>query len=316
MSLNLLDTPVRLTWDFLPGQASANLDRLALAQRIVDGGVFFVTLLGRPLDYAEFHPLHARLSTGGCQLLVACSGTESELAALEQLSQPIAQLLLDVSGFIDGSNASIRRDDLQQVVETIRKQGHEPSLMLTPLRQNLHLIPEILRLCHSLRVQKFKLPNAHIGASFREYSADDLPRANDLQNFRKRWLDAALEHDVSLEIHDLFLWEIMTPGQQQARSEYGGCQAANSLGHIDGDGQLHPCAAWPQLLGDLNTQELYDIWDGAARLKVRRQIDRLPEGCLGCSEAANCLGGCRGLSHHLNREHGEIDLMCAGLRTR
>jgi radical SAM protein with 4Fe4S-binding SPASM domain len=106
----------------------------------------------------------------------------------------------------------------------------------------------------------------------------------------------------------------MTPGQQQNRSEYGGCQAGNSLGHVDTQGVVHPCAAWPQPLGQLPDQTLEDVWAGAQRLAVREHISRTPEGCHDCTDLGLCFGGCRGLAFHLNRSKGERDLMCSGSR--
>ena len=50
MGLDLLDAPVRLTWDLHgPGQPLAEREMLAIARQIGDGGIFFVTLEERPL---------------------------------------------------------------------------------------------------------------------------------------------------------------------------------------------------------------------------------------------------------------------------
>ncbi|NIQ11346.1 MAG: SPASM domain-containing protein [Gammaproteobacteria bacterium] len=160
------------------------------------------------------------------------------------------------------------------------------------------------------------MPNAHIGDSFHGYSANDLPRWEDLREFSKLWLKVEGSLDVlpDMEVHDLFLWEIMTPGQQQNRSEYGGCQAGNSLAHIDINGVVHPCSAWPQPLGQLPDQSLEDIWAGRERQSVVEAIAITPVGCKGCSDLNICFGGCRGLARHLNHSAGERDLMCYGPR--
>lgn len=315
MGLDLLDTPIRLTWDF-PGDADKQTDStlLDIARRIADGGVFFVTLQGTPL----LHPMAEEvleLLGGGCQLLITSRGNPDELACLAQLPRTGSQILLDVSGFLDADHG-VDTSRLLAVLQSFRLQACEPVFALTPLRNNLCNIPDLVRFCSEHQVARLKLPNAHIGDSFHTYSAADLPRWQDVDNFRSFWLDFMKSSCrlPTMEIHDLFLWEIMTPGHLQSRSEYGGCQAGNSLGHVDTHGLVCPCAAWPQPLGSLPEQSLAEIWSGDERLAVREHIVKKPQGCHGCSDFDLCFGGCRGLALHLNGSQGERDLMCSGQR--
>lgn len=313
MSLDHLDTPVRLTWDF-PGLAEpSGVDLSGIARRIAEGGAFYVTLQGRPLKHPQLVEILAGLQ--GCQQFITCGGDVEELVSLAGLSGSSCQLLLDLSGFVtDHGTVSTAR--LAEVVHGLRDVGFEPIPCLTPLRKNLCVIPALLRFCDQYGIARFKLPNAHIGDSFHEYSADDLPRWQDLENFRETWdvFATGAPEIPEMEIHDLFLWEIMTPGQQQNRSEYGGCQAANSLGHVDCHGVVHPCAAWPRPLGRLPEQSLEEIWSGGERMAVRNHIAASPKGCDGCNALDICFGGCRGLAFHLNKSAGERDLMCSGPR--
>lgn len=311
MTFDLLDAPVRLTWD-LP--ADGDFDLRAMARCVAEAGVFFVTLQNRPLLRPEIAEIISHLNDGGCQILLVCGGSAAELAILAHRPLQVQRILLDVSGYL--SHHGVAQTALLATLESLRRIGYEPTLMLTPLRDNLRYIPDLLSFCRSYAVPKFKLSNASIDASVQAYSPADLPRAEDLALFKELWSELPADSCTGpqLEIHDLFLWEIMTPGQQQARSEYGGCQAANSLGHVDVYGVVHPCAAWPEPLGRLATESLEDIWAGLSRQAVRQRIARLPQGCLGCREAVSCLGGCRGLAYHLNRAQGERDLMCQGRR--
>lgn len=315
MGLDLLDTPIRLTWDF-PDDETGQMDTClpAIAGRVADGGVFFVTLQGSPLLHPAVDEV-LNILDGNCRILISCCGSSDELECLAQLPQTGYQLLLDTAGFID-VNQRVDTGRLLDVVRILRQRGCEPVLTLMPLRNNLCNIPCLLRFCSEHQITKFKLPNAHIGDSVHDYSTADLCRWQDLDHFRKIWLEFTKESCQLpiMEIHDLFLWEIMTPGQQQNRSEYGGCQAGNSLSHVDCQGVVHPCAAWPQPLGKLPDQSLADIWAGRERLAVREHIAKTPEGCHDCSDLGICFGGCRGLAFHLNRSGDERDLMCSGPR--
>ncbi len=315
MGLDLLDTPVRLTWDFpddATGQQGPSMPAVAMA--VMDAGVFFVTLQGRPLLHPAIDEVLEILG-GGCQLLLTCCGSQDELTRLAQLSPSGVQLLLNITSFARDEE-KIDLNHLLKVVLALREFGYEPHIAFTPLRENLNNIPELLSFCSEQKIPKFKLPNAHIGDSFHDYSAEQLPRWQDLEAFRETW-KGFVESGCSLpemEIHDLFLWEIMTPGQMQNRAEYGGCQAGNSLSHVDCHGVVHPCAAWPQPLGRLPEQSLEEIWNSSERFAVCESIAQSPEGCHECSDLDICFGGCRGLARNLNRSAGERDLMCSGPR--
>lgn len=311
MGLDLLDTPVRLTWDLHgPGAPLGDGEMLAIADRIVLGGVFYVTLEVRPLAHPAIAGLVERLSAGGCRISAVCEGREDELAALERLARPFPDVQLDLSAFLDGGELAAGR--LRDTLARLRQGGGEPSLRLTPLKPNLHMIPRLLAFCQEAGVQRFKLPNARIGATFEAILPAELPRWADLETFRKLWSGVAPEwpETFQIEIHDRFLWEIMTPGVDQARSEYGGCQAANSLGHVDARGSVYACAAWPELLGSLCRDYLDQIWQSPLRFAVRERIAAVPAGCDGCRDYSLCLGGCRGLGEILNQTAGGRDLMC------
>lgn len=311
MGLDLLDTPVRLTWDLHgPGRPLKGPVMVEIAGRIADAGVFFVTLEEQPLLHPALREILARLAAGGCRVRMACTGGDEELAALEALPAPLPDMQLDVAGFVH--HAAVDAQRLQEVFDRLCRLGAEPALRLLPLRSNLSVIPAILSLCRGIGAGRFKLPNARIGDTFQSCPVEDLPRWQDLETFRELWTAAGLSADglPELEIHDRFLWEIMTPEREQARSEYGGCQAANSLGHVDAAGVVYACAAWPEQLGSLRSTPLDEIWQSPVRFAVRERIDRLPVGCTGCREAALCLGGCRGLGEHLGRDGGGRDLMC------
>lgn len=315
MGLDLLDTPVRLTWDLHgPGEPLPTTAMAVIAGRIAEAGVFFVTLEERPLAHPHISALLAVLAEGGCRVQAVCAGSDEELAALERLAPAPLAVQLDAAAFLRGADVDELR--LQSVLDRLRRSGIEPALRLTPLAANLPAIPALLRFCAAQGIGSFKLPNARIGDTFPSNPPGELPRWPALDAFREIWAEQApsLPESLRLEIHDRFLWEIITPGHEQARSEYGGCQAANSLGHVDAAGTVHPCAAWPQPLGSLRGASLDEIWQSPRRLAVRECVAGSPAGCLGCRDYAICFGGCRGLGELLNQECGGRDLMCRAPR--
>ncbi len=316
MPLDLLDTPLRMTWDLHGSGDSLPATAVQLvAVRLVEGGVFYTTLLSRPLSHPAFPELLGILADGGVRVQAVFGAQEKEWQALEAVGAR-CEILLDAGVVLSGEHEA-NLDLLALCVERLRQMRCDPVLLLVPVRQRLHLIPPLLAFCRRVGIGRFKLPNTPIDASFeREELRQLIPTSGDLAALRQSVVDpSAMRREVAMEIHDLFLWEIFFPGEREAgRTEYGGCQAANSLGHIDARGLVHPCSSWPQVLGSLLDETLAAIWGGAARLQVRTAVAQTPAGCLGCRDYAICFGGCRGATLTLAADGDGRDLLCPGRR--
>jgi len=303
--LDLLDTPLRATWslggaDHLP---PAQLDRLA--GRLAEAGLFFVLLDQLP-PVAVLRPLLDRLAGAGIQTSLWL-GREDPLP---DAGWPLARLLVDAAGRLASeAGRRVLAGDLQR----LRERGYAPDLLLVPTRQALPELPELLEFCRDLQVSALKLPNLPV--SGRPVSSASAPRPEDLQQLAVHLRQLGLlplADGLRLEIHDLFLWELLTP--RADRSNYSGCQAGNSVAHLDAAGILYPCSSWPEPLGELSEAPLADLWASPRRHAVRDAVDRTPAGCAGCASLAACLGGCRGLARVWNADGGDRDLMCEGPR--
>jgi GeoRSP system SPASM domain protein len=313
MAIDSLDTPLRVTWDLCsPDLSASTADALKVAERLAEAQLFYVTLEQTPLLHPVFREVVGKLSAVGCQLLVVCRGRDDELIALSELPAG-ATILLEVDDFISPDGLDI--NGLEKVCNTLDRAGCTFGLSLTPTRNRLDLIGALIQFCLERNIPRFKLPNMRINANFSAANRGELVRPEDVERFRK--LAAAFpdfQGKLQLDVHDLFLWEILFPEGGVARSEYGGCQAANSLAHIDFAGAVHPCVSWPQPLGSLLDNSFYDIWQAAPRQAVRSEIASVPAGCKGCRDYAICFGGCRGLTR-LDESLNGRDPMCEGVRS-
>ncbi len=310
MSIDFLDAPLRVTWDLHDGDSALTTgELLTVAERLVEAGVFFVTLERRPLVHPGIHELLHRLCEGGCQTMLVCSGSAEEIKVLAT-SLPIRTVFLDAGPFVGPGKKDL--EGLLSAVEAIRCQGFEPQLLLVPGKDNLAMLPGLLDFCRSSGIGKLKLPNVKIVGSLARASAENLLGPEDVDRLRDEL--AAYDGDpasgVALEVHDLFLWELLCPGSQDGRSEYGGCQAGNSLGHIDGAGNLYPCSSWPETLGSLLEHPLESLWAGTLRNRVRTEVAGTPSDCAGCADFGICFGGCRGLSRTLYPGGAARDPLC------
>ena len=312
MSLDLLDAPLRLTWDLPAGPVPVAMDiAREIARKVATAGVFFVFLEEEPLAHPGFAEILALLRAGSCRVTVVCGGTAIELAAAGNGPLP-DDLLLDASRYIDGSG--VNSAALLGALRALRKVGADPGLLLIPNTANLHSIPVLADFCRNHGIGRFKLPNARIDATFGRSSAPPLQAAA-LRQFQAAIAGAGpdLARELLLEVHDLFLWEILFPAGGGERSEYGGCQAGNSVGYVDRVGDLYPCSSWPRRIGSLLDHSLDDLWHSGERLAIRDQIAAVPAGCRGCRDYPVCFGGCRGLAETFARG-SERDPACDGPR--
>lgn len=309
MSIDLLDTPLRVTWDLHhPHDSIPAAEPLSIAGELSAAGVFFVTLDRHPLLHPLLPSIVECLAAGGGQILLVAGG-EPERAVLPP-GLSLHTLFLDVQPHLGSEDFS----GLAQGVDLARSRGYEPALWLVPRRDNLHRIPDVLAFARGQGIIRIKLPNTPLNATVAPFPL--LPRPEDLRRLRHLLGEnpASLHDGIALEVHDLFLWEMLFPDRQDGRSEYGGCQAANSLAHVDAAGNVHPCSSWPESLGSLHDRSLAEIWDSPARRRVREEIAAAPAGCAGCRDYPLCLGGCRGLGRVVKRGEGGRDPLCPEIR--
>lgn len=314
MALDLLDAPLRMTWDLCPeGRAKLPEEQiLACADALVDAGIFSLTLQEHPLLFPALEPLLDRLQQGGCQPALVVGGEPAEWLRLASLQRRFP-LLVDAAPWL---NADRGLKSLRLELDRLLEAGWPVSLLWVPVRGRMKVLPDLLELCQSLDLPRFKLPNYKIDATTENSGTAGFLLQQDLlelqDQLKKKPLSVAT---TQLEVHDLFLWELLFPDGGGQRSEYGGCQAGNSIGHLSVLGDVWPCSSWPQVLGRLPQENLLDIWDSARRLQVRDQVNEPPPDCHGCQIYSRCFGGCRGLARQFRRGGQERDLLCPGPRT-
>ncbi len=307
MGLDLLDTPVRISWRFAPAAPLSRTDLLRIAGRLMEGGVFFVYLDGRPLLHPDLPELVDTLANTGIRISLVSGGSLEELDVLRP-GLPLAQLDIEVT-----APAELQRDSLRRKLEDVRPRGYEPGLLLRPLATRLPLLPELLTTARELGVTRVRLPNLALDGEEARRDAAELPGPKELERLRQS-LPPGCAAGLSLEIHDLFIWELFHGDDAAQRAEYGGCQAGNSLGHVDAAGRLHPCASWPGAFGSLLEHSLSELWASSARFSVRAEVERLPPGCRDCTAHALCFGGCRGLARTFDPHGDGRDPLCAAPR--
>lgn len=313
MGLDLLDSPLRITWDLCPtGQEWLSEEQLLLiAERLTDAGLFFLLLDQRPLLHPGLSAVLSQLSGAGCQVSLVTEASAEERAALAKLPTP-PEILVDAAPWLANKEGLA---GLEGEISALMQLGHRVSLLWIPRTGQLCSLPDLVKLCRRLELPRFKLPNYKIGATSEPVDAAGLLQPEDLEELRGLLsVEPLATAGIALEVHDLFLWELIFPQGGGERSEYGGCQAANSLGHIAPNGDLWPCSSWPVRLGSLLSADVETLWNGKERFRVRDAADQAPPDCKGCSDYQICFGGCRGLALRYRQGDAKRDLLCSGPR--
>ena len=313
MSLDNLDAPLRITWDLCTvGQAAlSDAELLLIAERLLDAGIFYLLLDERPLLHPGLPAVLNHLSDEGCQVSLVLGDDPDELHQLETLKQP-CPLFVDAGYWLE-KPAGIQ--GLESFIQRLTADGHKPSLLWVPVAGQLHNLYPLVELCERQSVPRFKLPNHKITVNSGAIETARLLQSNDLATLAKLLTQQPLKTaETALEVHDLFLWELIFPQGGGERSEYGGCQAGNSLGHIAVNGDVWPCSSWPQAMGNLLQTDLLSVWDSAMRHQVRSEVASIPVDCAGCGDYPICFGGCRGLARTCRQDDARRDLLCTGPR--
>ncbi len=309
MALDNLDAPLRMTWT-LDDRLDAG-SQLQLADKVADSGLFFLTLAGHPLASPVLPEMLERLANRGIELSLVIRS--ADLPETLPSGWPVARLMLTVEPATE--KPTLQAELLRQQVAAIREAGYAVGLQMLPLRYSLPLLPQLLALAVELDIEHVNLPNVPVADLDPGELGPCLLRAGDLNAFAAHWGESAPPLlPAGLIVHDLFLWEILCPGRD--RDHYSGCQAGNSLAHVDANGTLYPCSSWNQPLGSLFDTSVADFWQQSIRTAIREEIARQPDGCADCPTYARCLAGCRGLSRDFPSpasEHRGQDLMCPDL---
>ncbi|MDF1535376.1 MAG: SPASM domain-containing protein [bacterium] len=117
---------------------------------------------------------------------------------------------------------------------------------------------------------------------------------------------AALLQPGKIRVHDF----ILTRALGLESMEPSGCEAANAIAFIDGEGIVYPCETLGVPMGDLGREELEAIWASPLRARVRTDVGKMPGVCVRCPELTMCRGGCRGAVYHLKGHYLAPDPMC------
>ena len=87
------------------------------------------------------------------------------------------------------------------------------------------------------------------------------------------------------------------------------CTAGDSLLTVMENGDLVPCRRMPIVVGNLLTENMYDLYENSDILKSLRE-DTTPEDCKDCEHSHFCKGGLKCLTYALYGDLNHKDVGC------
>jgi len=71
------------------------------------------------------------------------------------------------------------------------------------------------------------------------------------------------------------------------------CDAGVTQIVIDSEGNIRPCVSYPQKIGNILKDDVFDIWKNSKILQKLRRLENVPDNCKSCKNLLYCMGGCR-----------------------
>lgn len=197
-----------------------------------------------------------------------------------------------------------RLDDLDISIKDVKQQsGILPGVSFKVTDANWRELPVLVKLCRTAGVKRLVLPMQRLG----NQESPFLLSSGEQQELASNLASAGGSEELSLTIHDPFLWRAFNPDVPFPQA---GCQAANTMLAIAADGAVYPCPTLPVNLGSITERNLMEIIFSAEKKAFRLKLQTPPANCGGCAELAICRGGCRGRGLALEGTLDSIDPAC------
>jgi GeoRSP system SPASM domain protein len=181
--------------------------------------------------------------------------------------------------------------------------GTVPGLSFAVTRESWQNLPSVVEFCRTSGLKRLVLPMQRL---YNNEAPISISREEQM-DLQYALAAAGGTQGIDLTIHDPFLWKAFNPGVPFPQ---GGCQAANTMIAISGDGAVYPCPSLPVKLGTIGDMTLKEIVASSVKRGFRRKLLEKPSDCCECSEFGECRGGCRGRAYVQQGSLDGLDSAC------
>lgn len=242
----------------------------ALKLTLSGGELFLRKDLFEILEFARASRFYIKLKTHGGLLTEEAADRLAELG-INRVDFSVYSLNEDVHDFITRKGGSLTRT--LEGMERLISRG-------IPVRVNCSVM--------NLNIGAYKSLYRYFAERGIDASIDGSIRGSNGGGVETYVLGLTLEEKVELET---FKREMLgtVPNPVTMDPEEHICWAGKTSAHIQPDGTLTPCVAWPMALGNVRTQSLAQIWTEQEELQEIRGMRRKDlSGCNGCGLQTKC----------------------------
>jgi SynChlorMet cassette radical SAM/SPASM protein ScmF len=306
-SCNLACRHCWITPNYIPNGKGGQFSQLAHIQKAISQalplGLSEVKLTGgEPTLHPQFRELVNIVDQAGLEITMETNGILIDASLARFLKDKPNFKFLSVS--LDGADAATHEalrlipgcfDQAITAIQNLVEVGLSPQIICTLHQGNRDQVSAMVRLANDLDCQSIKFN--HVQSSGRGQvmaetegisTPDIIEIYNYIENVVAPTSQIPVHFDIPLAFH---------PPKTLIRKAVGQCSVLNILGMLSG-GELSLCGIGvtvPELIyGNINEDDLADIWCNAPGIKLLRQI--VPEGFTGicgrCIHRDFCLGAC------------------------
>ncbi|MFH2010863.1 MAG: radical SAM protein [bacterium] len=282
-----------------PTPELSTADTRALLDKVLrETGAGHVTLTGgEPLLRPDLHELVDHLVARGCEVNLICNGTLLDEAAIARLTPhkvsifelPLLSSDAALHDRLSGQPGAF--DRVTMAIADLKLAGQVVVTVFVATALNLHTWRETVELAFALGVDGIMFNRFNPGGrgfqnlELLQPDLDGLRHALDVADE----LTAAYELSISCSIA---MPPCLFDSDRWPRLEFGFCAAGkeNAYFTLDPSGNLRPCNHSMLVLGNVRSQNFWELADSDA---MRSFLRARPTFCDGCRVADSCLGGCK-----------------------
>ncbi len=274
---------------------------------------------GEPLLRDDVFTLASHGTSRGLRMCLATNGTLVDPGICSDIKRSGIRM---VSLSIDGSTKEIhddfRRqpgafDGVMQAIEQFRTHGIPFLINSSFTRRNQTDIPNVYRLAKELGATAWYLFMVVPTGRGKEILEELIP-AEDYESILQWHYDQEIREDTFLmrptcapQYFRIWLERCKKEGRAPRRRNlsfatgvFRGCLAGQVIAFVGRTGEVRPCSYFPESAGNVRTQPIKEIWEGAPLFVALRDVSRYKGRCRSC-EYVNVCGGCRARAAALNQ---------------
>ncbi len=299
-------------------------EKLEVVDQLDKAGVAAISFSGgEPLINKDFWKVAEYAASKGFYLTVATNGTlisEKVARRLKEVGIRYVEISLDgptpeihdeFRGVKGAFNATIRG------IKNAKAVGLEVGIATTATHENLHTIPDIIKLARELKADRFIVFNFIPTGRGKDIILEDLTpmereklmkylyeewQKGDMQIFStcpaySRISLTAMDRGTGDRVSPTHFAEMELPaefgGAAKALTEFiGGCGAGRIYCSIEHNGDIQPCVFLPIKVGNVLRDGFVNVWKNSEVLNALRDRDAENYACHACPFRYVC-GGCR-----------------------